>query len=262
MTPEREPQTENLAAKIIPNAEIIFSDELRADVLNEGAFDVSGEVFSKEEMGAIEQDIMTRLKAIDEKKRNPYHNADHAKDVLDRVRELLKESGVPADEAQVMELAALYHDYDHPGKIVEPGLNEINSAKEADNFAKAKGLSVKQRVMLQGLIIGTTVKKEGVGARTKLEKLFALADGADWTKAPEQWLRSRASLIREVEIWDPKYLPEDINAWLDKGLKWFRERITPEVEKLWGEKLIEKEEIVRNLLKNRKNPFDKINLVT
>lgn len=243
-------------------------------------------IFKPEEMEAKKSEIVARLREIDLKQekakgqRNPYHNADHAQEVLARLNFLLSqltEFGIPLSDSQTMEFAALFHDYGHPGKVeAKDGTNERYSAGQADKFVKSVGLSAQQQTLLNNLIMATAMLDKPLpGKRTDLERIFTLADGADWLNTPEEWLESRANVLMEVKF-SGRPLPEDIKVWLDEScLGWVRERRIPkqggDLENPWDnkelmtklqevceEKLSEKEAIVAELIFNPKSPWQEV----
>jgi hypothetical protein len=241
-------------AEISENAKKIISSDLREDIKTLGIDKSQDKEFDMVIFKDIKNEVIGKLKEIDSVRKNPYHNAEHAIEVLGRARKLMEKIILPLSRRQIVELSALFHDYDHCGRThrFEPdGLsNEEYACLHADKYAKSIGFSVHQRILVQGLIIGTTFGNPQIGPKTELEKLLAIADVGGFEKSFEKWIEDSANVLKEVPI---EKRPASAVEWLNNALNfinWIKERITPEAQKYWGKGLEEKEKIISQLIQS------------
>lgn len=239
-------------------ADVLYSDARLAGKINSG----EDRTFSEAETKAIEDEFLARLADIDAKEKHPYHNADHTKEVSDRTKEILAfEPGIAVPEAQAAQFAALFHDFRHTGKTLRQapdGLsNEQLASIIADHHAKAKGFSLNQRVLIRGIILGTTFGNPNIKPETHLERIVAMADIGGFRKSWNDWVEESARVLQEA---DPATRPKDLAAWL-KGRKGFltgfirpRLEALPSAKQAWENELREKEDIVDRLIAGESGP--------
>jgi hypothetical protein len=192
-------------------------------------------------MKEMRAEILAMQQQFDEDELNPYHNAEHAAEVADRLEVLLKKLNLEAWRADVLRVAALFHDFGHSGRTMRDandGLtNEEYAAVQADAYAKQKGFSVYQRILLQGEIIGTTFGNAEVKPETYEEKTLAIADIGGFSKSWDKWIAESAAVLKETPL---EARSKTIDEWLvgrAKFLDWATSRMTTEANVLWGKDL-------------------------
>jgi len=250
--------------KISPNAEkaIRFNPTLVNDIslaFREGSLIGEDKKFISEEMSVIVEEIKSLLKRADEERLNPYHNKQHALEVNERFSQLLEVEGLTEQYGQLGDVASLFHDFRHAGttkrEAADGMSNEEMAALEADKFAKEKGFSVRQRVIISSLIIGTTFGNPEVSTTTDLENLLSLADVGGFIKSWDDWVKECADVLTEMPM---GLRPTTIEGWLKTRvgfLKFFiQPKMTEAAKRIWGQALTEKIGIVENLLANPDQP--------
>ena len=175
-----------------------------------------------------------------------YHNVPHDFDVTENgmrsIREIIKTIKLPLSEIQIYILAHFAHDLGHCGRTLRQldpetderiadkdryttGLsNEAHSVALTDQFLKAAGFSIRQRLVFQGMVMGTTffdIKKahlltpeEKPIPHTLLERMLSINDLAAGTLmgSEDEFLdRSLAALFDEKpkKVW-----PKNIDEWI------------------------------------------------
>lgn len=169
---------------------------------------------------------------------NAYHNADHDRQVVDRVARLLKISHprVSTQAAEAVIMAATFHDVQHPGgpaKLrVDDGLSyEQYSQTVADAEAlnpdsvkqvigTEKEFTLEQRAILASAIIGTTFGDPMVKPFTQIERIMKLADIGGYMESREEWIEQSIEVADEYANLD-NYNEDDLPppfvvAWLVK----------------------------------------------
>lgn len=251
---------------ITPFAQNITAETLRADITLLGNDIESQEIreFSEADMQKLLKEIADLLKKEDEKKHLPYHNSRHTLEgVLPRTQEALRVLQPPVSiwEQQALQIAAGFHDYKHSGRAIrkadeemspeeadairaEGGLsNEEVAANAADVFAKEKGLSVKQRVLIYGAIIGTTFGNPTIQPQTRLEKILAVADRAGYASTTnEEWMRESVNVLRERRVAERPQSMLDVLRGQEIFLERFSlfEQAPAELQEKWGDSYREK----------------------
>lgn len=169
---------------------------------------------------------------------NAYHNADHDRQVVDRVARLLKMSHprVSTQAAEAVIMAATFHDVQHPGgpaKLrVDDGLSyEQYSQTVADDEAlnpdsvkqvigTEKEFTLEQRAILASAIIGTTFGDPMVKPFTQIERIMKLADIGGYMESREEWIEQSIEVADEyanLDNYNPDELPPSfVVAWLVK----------------------------------------------
>lgn len=247
--------------RISPNARDIKIPRLKDAIQREG-LEGPAKILSELELKDALEKVFARQKGEFEKEHsNFYHNADHLKEVVSRTDNLLSQlQGIEPGARQLMLIAAAFHDFGHPGKSKrdEPDgfSSEEYSAQFADQFAETLGLSVRQRVELYGLIIGTTFGSKNIKPETRNEKLLAIADIGGFTKKWDEWVIESADVLMEE---DDASWPKDVKEWLEKRLLFIKHIQTrldelPDVKALWQVHLDDKRTTVEALIANPKDP--------
>ncbi len=211
--------------------------------------------------GLIKGIVLHQRVAFDDVKRNRYHNAEHAEEVVMRTRGLVRRiKGFDANDQKLMLIAAALHDLGHSGTTLRQasdGLsNEEYTAVLADQILVAHKFSVRQRVQMYGLIMGTTFGNPSIKPETKMEKVLSIADVGGFTKPWTQWVEESSFVLHETPIAER---PTTIEEWLQGRLKflaWIESRLNelPEVAKYWRAHLEEKRIKVNYLLKIQAGP--------
>jgi hypothetical protein len=249
------------AEEITPNAKTIRVPALQRAIEEQG-FSGPDLVITDDFLnGIIKGIVLHQLVAYDNVRRNRYHNAEHAEEVVMRTRGLVRRiKGFDSNDQKLMIIAAALHDLGHSGttkRSAPDGLsNEEYTAALADQILSAHKFSVRQRVQMYGLIIGTTFGNPSVKPETKMEKVLSIADVGGFTKQWTQWVEESSFVLHETPVAER---PATIEEWLHGRLKflaWIESRLSelPEVEKYWRPYLEEKKQKVNYLLKIQAGP--------
>jgi hypothetical protein len=283
---EAGPRPELAAAlEVTPTAKHIKGGELLAD-LREGGVEKedTGPELTAEQLQQIVDEVLSRLEALDAKRKNPYHNVEHTRGVVGRLQDLMlsQKNPISAREAQALIVAAAFHDYGHSGLrtrekfsadqirgevahdefeglaqrngfATSEGLsNEDLAAMAADAFAKDLGLSNRQRVQIAGGIAATTF---GLGRNiepgTPGEKLLEEADLSGYTGSVAEWMHDSIGVAQEMA--DEGVIPDTPVKWLEgqRDFLKFLNKVQSEGAKVaWAGKLEEKSRVVDALLAN------------
>lgn len=254
------------AYQFVPNLETVADPELRKslatwqdplyqDIQEVGGFSIhDNKVFAEDKLAGMEQEIRDRLVAYDQKHPNAYHNSLHAESVLQRVKELIGLAQLSEYEAQTIRVSALFHDAEHSGAALRQDgwTNEEAAALAADQYLKDKGFSLYQRLLARGHIIGTRFP-DGTPF-TPGERLLAIADVGGFKDSWAEGVQESARVLQEVS---PQKRQQSLTDWL-AGRKMFlqhvRLRMTPEAERLWGERFEERVRIVDRLIADNNAP--------
>ncbi len=141
-----------------------------------------------------------------------YHNQWHTEqDVLPAVRRLAAMSGIGADDARLLEVAAAYHDI---GFVVQRDEHERAGAEIAAQVLPGFGFTSEQVAAVQGMILATRLPQS---PRTPLEEILADAD-LDVLGREDSLPRS-AALRAEVAA---QGRPVAEAAWIRSQLKFHR----------------------------------------
>lgn len=147
-----------------------------------------------------------------------YHNAEHTRQVIDRVEQLIKASQIKPtrDGARALFIAAAYHDAEHPGVARRPHPQDFSveqhSAGLADAYAREHGFSLRQRVETNTAIIGTSFWDGKIQPVTELEQALQLADLGGYMEGLPDWLEQSLGVAAENATLVPS--PKFVEAWL------------------------------------------------
>lgn len=247
--------------RISSNARNIRVPRLKAAIAREGLRGADKMLTDEELKSALNGIVNRQTVEFEKERKHFYHNSEHLTEVVGRTDSLLsKLSGIEAGQRQLILIAAAFHDFGHAGKThreAEDGLtNEEFSALHADAFAESVGLSVRQRVELYALIIGTTFGNKDIKPETRSEKILAIADIGGFTKSWEGWVMESADVLMEE---DDATWPKDTKEWLERRLLFIahiQKRLDelPDVKALWQVHLDDKRTTVEALIQNPNDP--------
>jgi hypothetical protein len=169
---------------------------------------------------------------------NAYHNAEHDRQVVDRVARLLKISHprVSTQAAEAVIVGAVFHDVHHPGgpaKLrIDDGMSyEQYSQRAADTEAIdpasvkqiigiEKVFTLEQRAILASAIIGTTFGDPKVKPYTQIERIMKLADIGGYMEDREEWIQQSIDVADEYanldNYGDTDLPPPFVIEWLIK----------------------------------------------
>lgn len=229
-----------LKRDISPLCRFISGETLQKDLLDPGAEQEFQTDLAENEVADAYIDslvlaakqLIARVEAAETADDNPnaYHNAEHDRQVVERVAMLIKISKpseqhprVSQEEAEVLIFAAVYHDVDHPGGPAllrpEDGKSyEQHAVEIADEFARneadvlaaigiEKKFSLRQRAMLASAMIGTTFGDMYVQPQTYIERVMKVADLGGYMNDAAEWID------QSIEVAD-EYCNLDV---LDRG---------------------------------------------
>jgi hypothetical protein len=196
-----------------PNTRCIISPKLVEDMAGTPGWEYEAPIMVSEDVLA---DLISEV--LSEYPIWPYHSRTHIESVLARVERLAFHAGLDAYDTQILKLGALFHDYDHCGftlrQVIQGGdwSNEEVSAYLTD-LRVSSLLTVRQRVILQGLILATAFgQRDEAGLKEKyptldlvreyrpftdLERLLAFADVNQLEGTDEERMRDDLSVLRE-----------------------------------------------------------------
>lgn len=169
-----------------------------------------------------------------------YHNYTHTQRVLKSTRELIENSKVTKDEAQILELAALLHDI---GYTVSAENHEAESAKLAETFLKENDVDEAIIKAVSDCIMATKYDK---APSNKLEEIIRDADishfGKKYFDEASEFLRKELEL-RAIKNYSPaEWRAENIKVltahsfYTEYALKNWQPRKEKNLAKLMGKK--------------------------
>lgn len=138
-----------------------------------------------------------------------YHNFGHTRRVVKSVEELIEGEGIGAEDAEILLIAAWFHDIGYINVIDE---HEEESAKIASAYLKDRNYDAAAIDKVVGLIRSTKMSYVPV---TDLEKIINDADNSHFGK---KGYRDICDLLREE--WEQ----QDLNKFTD--VEWIQENIT------------------------------------
>ncbi|MFD2551111.1 Pycsar system effector family protein [Bizionia sediminis] len=175
-----------------------------------------------------------------------YHNLTHTQRVLKSVREIIAHSPVLEEDAEILELAAIFHDTGYTKTIDD---HEAESAKIAESFLREHQVSPAKINAVKNCILATEFD---YSPKTLHEKILRDADashfGKDYFNEASEFLRKELE-IQGVATFSP-------GEWLDENIKMLSEKhefYTDYALKNWQE---QKEKNLANLIAS-KNKFNK-----
>ena len=243
------------AEEITPNAKYIRVPALLKATEEQGFSGPDLAITDDFMNGLVKGVVLHQRVAYDDVHRNRYHNAEHAEEVVARTRGLVRRiKGLDANDQKLMIIAAALHDLGHSGatvRLAPDGLsNEAYTATLADQILTAYKFSVRQRVQMYGLIMGTTFGSPAIKPETKMEKVLSMADVGGFTKRWVHWVEESSYVLHETPVAER---PATVEEWLHGRLKflaWIESRLNelPEVAKYWHPYLEEKKMRINYLL--------------
>lgn len=177
-----------------------------------------------------------------------YHNQTHTDRVLRSIREIIENTEVDEQNAEILELAALLHD---TGYIKARDGHEEESVKIATRFLKQQGASNTIIEAVSTCIMATKFKDS---PQTELGKIIRDADASHFGK--KYFAEASEFLRKELEIQDiASYSP---TAWRDENIKVLTKKhefYTDYALKNWQPR---KEKNLAKLLKSKKKSKSKL----
>lgn len=169
-----------------------------------------------------------------------YHNYTHTQRVLKSTRELIENSKVTKEEAQILELAALLHDI---GYTISAENHEAESAKLAETFLKENDVDETIIKAVSDCIMATKYDK---APNNKLEEIIRDADishfGKKYFDEASEFLRKELEL-RAIKNYSPaEWRAENIKVltahsfYTEYALKNWQPRKEKNLAKLMGKK--------------------------
>jgi len=252
-------------AKFGPNALEDLPESLLKDLKRWGLpLLVEHRQFSQGEWLTCKKKILSEIKLFDLKRRLPYHNSFHTRDVLNRIDLLAQAAQIKAEDHLLLRLAALFHDYIHGRKNSSdniPKSYEYRSALAADKFLKAKGFSLVQRTIVAALIRSTTFNHPDIVPRTHLEKLLVSADLGGFLQPASIWIQESVNVTLELP---PSKRPKNLQAWIKNQqifLMSTQKKLPSLVRSLgWLKELRHKKVLLKNLSNSKKDDLELRNL--
>ncbi len=143
-----------------------------------------------------------------------YHNLTHTERVLKSIREIIKDSDLSEADANMLQLAALFHDTGYTKTIDD---HEMEGAKIAESFLKTLHVDDDTIKNVKTCIMATQF---GTYPETRFEKIICDADcshfGKDYFNEASEFLR------KELEI--QGIVTFSANEWLDENIKMLAEK--------------------------------------
>ncbi|WP_083677170.1 Pycsar system effector family protein [Winogradskyella sp. J14-2] len=169
-----------------------------------------------------------------------YHNYTHTQRVLKSTKELIENSDVSKEEAEILELAALLHDI---GYSVSAENHETESVKLAKIFLKEKGVDERIIAAVSACIMATKFDEK---PNNKLQEIIRDADASHFGKKyfdeASEFLRKELEL-RGIKNYTPaEWRTENIrvltehNFYTEYALKNWQPRKEKNLAKLMGKK--------------------------
>jgi len=162
-------------------------------------------------------------------------------------RKIIQEGTFPPYEEQILYFAALFHDWVS---------DEKESAIAFDRFLRKRHFSLYQRILGQGLIMGTTYPRKNLPRKedkerdytpqTDMEKILAIEDLSGYKRTWEEWIDESLRVLQEGST-----RPKTLLEWLKNQfafLQYVLSRQTPESLVAWGLQLDEKTRKVHILI--------------
>lgn len=178
-----------------------------------------------------------------------YHNHTHTERVLRSTREIIDNTEVSESDAEVLELAALFHD---TGYVNTCDGHEEESVKIATAFLKDNNVDAEKIEAINACIMDTKFKDK---PHSKLGKIIRDADASHFGK--KYFNEASAFLRKELEIQKIKeYSPTE---WLDENIKVLSKNhqfYTDYALKNWQPR---KEKNLAKLIKTKKKQKKKLN---
>lgn len=147
-----------------------------------------------------------------------YHNAEHARQTIQRIEQLIRSSKKPLTQEQVRAcfVAAAYHDAGHPGysrkaNELDPSI-EQDAAKLADDYATEHGLTLRQRSEIYTAIIATSFWDPAIQPTTQIEHMLQLADLGGYMESLNEWIEQSLQVASETAATQP--VPPFVANWL------------------------------------------------
>lgn len=138
-----------------------------------------------------------------------YHNYNHTQRVVKHVKELIEAEHLNEEEAEMIELAAWFHDI---GYINVRKGHETESAKIAEAFLKEHAYPGEKITIIKGCILATVFDTE---PKTTLEKIIVDADFSHFASEnygeTSDLLREELNLLGIKTYTDKEWLEENIN---------------------------------------------------
>jgi len=178
-----------------------------------------------------------------------YHNHTHTERVLRSVREIIENTDIDSNDAEVLELAALLHD---TGYIKKREGHEEESVKIATTFLEENKADIATIEAVNACIMATKFKDS---PKTDLGKIIRDADASHFGK---KYFREASEFLRkELEIQGiATYSPQD---WLNENIKVLTKKhefYTDYALKNWQPR---KEKNLAKLMKTKKKRKAKLN---
>ncbi|WP_104735465.1 Pycsar system effector family protein [Hanstruepera ponticola] len=177
-----------------------------------------------------------------------YHNYKHTERVLRSIKEIIEHTEVNKSDAEILELAALFHD---TGYIKTREGHEEQSVKIATTFLKDHNVDEKTIEAVNACIMDTKFKDV---PHSKLGKIIRDADASHFGK--KYFSEASEFLRKELEIQDiAEYSPTE---WLDENIRVLSEKhqfYTEYALKNWQS---QKDKNLSKLIKDKKKRLKKI----
>ena len=177
-----------------------------------------------------------------------YHNHTHTKRVFKSTKEIIENSEINVNDAEILMLAALLHD---TGYTKTRDDHEDESAKIAEDFLKKEGADQKVIDSVKDCIMATKVAKE---PKTELDKILRDADASHFGK--KYFNEASEFLRKELEVNGiATFSPSE---WLDENIKMLSKKhrfYTDYALKNWQPR---KEKNLAKLIKTKKKHKRKI----
>lgn len=175
-----------------------------------------------------------------------YHNLTHTERVVKSLREIISHSDVSDKDAEILQLAALFHDTGYTKTIDD---HEHESAQIAEVFLQNNQVDAKIIEVVTDCIMATQLEST---PKTRLEKIIRDADcshfGKDYFSETSEFLRKELEIQGIVNF--------SASEWLDENIKMLSEKhefYTDYALKNWQQ---QKEKNLSDLI-NSKNKFNK-----
>ncbi len=155
-----------------------------------------------------------------------YHNYNHTQRVVKHVKELIEAENLSVGEAEILELAAWFHDIGH---IESSAGHEAIGASIAEEFLKNEGYLPERTVVVKKCIEST---KMGAIPETKLEKMLC---DADFSHFASKNYGEVSDLLRE-ELKQLEVKTYSDREWVEENIRMFNDHhkfYTPHAVEFW-----------------------------